>query len=443
MLRLKENIFLAKRYLLNKSEWIQYKELVNNENSLNAEELNNLNLLKRIKLVNFCLEHNDFYIKKYNEFGIKRGDIKSDKDFQNIPILEKDEIRNNSHFMFSNGYEISNLDESTTGGTTGAPLSTYREKSQSLTPISWRALKSWGISPSANAAYLYRSVPNGINRIYQKLLLWPTSREWMSATQMTRKNMNQFYMRLLKQNTEYLVGYVGALDSFANYLYENNLTLPNVKVVWSTASVLTDAKRKFLEKIFNCNVYNQYGSCEFYWIAAECKQKSGLHIASDQRHVEIVTENSLQNIINSYGDILVSDLENYAFPLIRYRLGDRGKLINKECGCGSLHPRLESIKGRTTDNIMINNIESIPGEFWTTIFDDYPKIVDLFNVHQLKNFEVIINFKVHKNIDESAIELMCKNISKKVDNRLQLNFKQVDNIPIHNGKFKFVTSDLS
>lgn len=439
---MKNQLFFLKRYLQSRNEVSFYNKMVQNETNLTYDELAELNWIKRKLLVNYTFENNKFYRQKYLESGYSLGDLKDEKDFQLLPILEKSEIRIHINDMISYGVNDSDLNVTTTGGSTGQPLKIFRPKNDMLAPISWRGLGWWNVRASDNGGYLYRAVPSALNQKIQKALLWPTKRQWISALEMSEQNMMSFYLKLKADRVRYLVGYVGAIEVFADFIEDNKFKLEELVAIWTTAAPLPEVKRSRLERIFNTKVYTQYGSCEFYWLASECQHKTGLHIASDVRHVEVVNENVVSPV-NEFGDIVATDLTNFDFPLIRYRLGDRGRLLDKHCQCGRPFPLMDYVKGRTSDSIYLKSGHNIPGEFWTTIFDDYPDSVKSFQIHQKKNHSIIVRYMTPSgcDLDKTIVDRITYNIQSKAKDDLCITFLNT-NVEHIAGKLQFVTSEI-
>jgi len=437
----KKRLFIAKRWLANRQEHSFMRTLSRNE-QLSQDALRELNWKTRQELVLYCFNHIQFYRRKYSECGFEPGDIALPENFERLPIIEKEEIRACETEIINRNYQLKDMPIYTTGGSTGCPLKTYGDPNIPLVPMSWRTLNWWGIGICDNSGYLYRAVPEGWRKIYQKTLLWPTKRNWLSASQMTEENMMAFYLSLVRDKAKYLVGYVGAIDIFASFLEQKGYHLNELCMIWTTSAPLPKIKRAFLEKIFECEVYTQYGSCEFYWIAAECKQKCGLHIASDIRHVEVVKGNNVVGD-NEYGDLIVTDLVNKAFPLIRYRLGDRGRLIRKPCSCGLPFPLMDYVQGRITDNIKLHNGTTIPGEFWTTIFDDFTDKIKSFQVFQDNKYTITVKYEPHKGVDYStAIAIVRDRLHEKIGKDEILYIAEGKINVNDNGKTRFVISEV-
>ncbi len=437
----KKWVFSAKRWMANRQELAFSKELADSEH-LTSDALCELNWRRLQELVSFCFNHIPFYRRKYSGCGFESGDIGNRESFSQLPILEREEIRECEAEILNPSLRVKDLPASTTGGSTGRPLKIYCDPRILLSVMSWRTLNWWGTDVSENSGYLYRAVPEGWQRVFQKALLWPTRRNWISAASMTPQQMETFYASLVRARTKYLVGYVGAIDVFAGFLERQGYQLDDLKAVWTTSAPLPRIKREHFERVYQCDVYTQYGSCEFYWIAAECQRKCGLHIASDIRHVEVVHGSEVVSD-GEYGDLVVTDLLNRAFPLIRYRIGDRGRLLKEDCECGLPFPLMDYVQGRVSDIVWLPNGSVIPGEYWTTIFDDFTEKIKSFHIHQHRDYSISIRYEPHKGADCSdVIRIVKARLMKKTDANLALDFVEADLDVSDNGKTRYVVSDV-
>lgn len=409
---------------------------------LSSVELAELNWWRRCDLVRLCAEKIPFYRDRFKAIGFEFGDLKTEEDFQRLPILEKEDIREHSNDLFNPDFDRESLTVATTGGTTGLPLKTYNDPHVHLSSMSWRMLGWWGVTPADNSAYLYRAVPTGMHKLKTDIALWPTQRAYIAAADMTLDRMECFYRKLLRIQPKYLVGYVGAIDEFSRFLESREYQIPSLKVVWTTSAPLPESKRSQYQRVFSCPVYTQYGSCEFYWIAAECKEQNGLHIGTDIRHVDVV-DGTVPVGSGQFGDLLVTNLTNYAFPLLRYRVGDRGRLLKHNCSCGLPFPMMDYVKGRVSDSIRFRDGTTIPGEYWTTIFDDFTDSVKAFQVLQKSDYSLVISYEAIEGADATmAVNVVGSRIREKLRERIPLSFRQCDVSANDNGKLRFVVSEL-
>ncbi|NEO66467.1 MAG: phenylacetate--CoA ligase family protein, partial [Moorea sp. SIO4G2] len=99
------------------------------------------------------------------------------------------------------------------------------------------------------------------------------------------------------------------------------------------------------ESVFKCQVFNRYGSREVGDIACELPGKEGLWAAPWGSYIEIVYENNNPLPTGVEGNILITNLTNYAMPLIRYKIGDRGTLLVNEPS----RQIFKEVSGRSTD----------------------------------------------------------------------------------------------
>jgi phenylacetate-CoA ligase len=198
-----------------------------------------------------------------------------------------------------------------------------------------------------------------------------------------------------------------------------------------------------MQEVFSAPVYDEYGSCEVGWIACECKKRNGLHIMSDLRHIDIVDDKGHPAPDGEWGRILITDLENRVFPLIRYEIGDRGRLLTRTCSCGITLPLIDKICGRISDAVKLPSGSFISGEFLTTIFDDHPEAVSGFQIRQAADYSISLlcvpgtHPEAKKNIEQAHLRL-CERAKNAVQVRLEL----IDYIPHDRGKTHFIISDV-
>jgi colanic acid/amylovoran biosynthesis glycosyltransferase len=156
------------------------------------------------------------------------------------------------------------------------------------------------------------------------------------------------------------------LCAVASYLDRKRVKL-SLKGVSSTYELLTPSVKRYLEKIFNCLVFDSYGCSEFGPMAFACEH-GAKHVFENSVFVEIVDKG--RYLDPEVGEIVVTSLENSAMPLIRYRTGDLGKYIKGPCRCKRAAKRIEiygrdhqcvSFKGVLYSERDIANLLDIPG----------------------------------------------------------------------------------
>jgi phenylacetate-CoA ligase len=124
----------------------------------------------------------------------------------------------------------------------------------------------------------------------------------------------------------------------------------NLRGVYSTAEMLHDHQRHIIASTLRPNVFDRYGLREFGgYLAQECEYHNGLHVNSMLVYAEIVRNGELASP-GQIGKLILTDLRNYAMPLIRYDTGDLAS-IEFDCSCGRGFPLIRRLEGRESDFI--------------------------------------------------------------------------------------------
>jgi phenylacetate-coenzyme A ligase PaaK-like adenylate-forming protein len=437
---MKKVSFLLKNILF-RSSVVKIGRQVRLNSKLTKDELNKLTLGKLKKLFSYAKENVPYYKHAFRDINVE--DIKSLDDWEKIPILTKQDIRDNMDNLTACNISAKRLIKVTTGGSTGAPLTVYQDKKFPVEVIAWRVLNWWGIKPYSNIAFIYRLFRKGWKSILNNLMWYPTKRLFLDASLMTTDKMEAFYNDVMALKPEMIQGYVGGVFEFAKFCQKNNFELNFLKAVWVTSAPLPEPNRKFMEKAFNAPVYDQYGCCEVFWLAAECRKKEGLHVFSDLRHIEILAADNRQVPIGDYGEVTITDLENFAFPIIRYKNGDKGRYLKKSCSCGLPFPLIDKIRGRVSDIVRLQSGKVVTGEYLTTIFDDFPDAIKEFQLYQYKDYSICLFCVLGTNDNAMDIcNMKAKNLRELISNEVNVDLRIVDNIKHDRGKTRFIISEI-
>jgi len=299
-----------------------------------------------------------------------------------------------------------------------------------------------GRGPTFLIAFIYRRTPKGLKVKFNSLIWYPTKRVFLDAFFMTEENMKSFYNRCILIKPVILQGFVGGIFDFARYCEKNNLKLPSIKAVWVTSGPLSQSSRIFLEFIFNAPVYNQYGCSEVFWLASECSKKEGFHVLSDVRYLEILDNNNSALPIGEYGDVAITDLENYVFPFIRYKNGDVACYSEDKCSCGLSFPLLKKDIYRTQDRLVFSS-KVVNAEHLITIFDDTPTAVEEFQIYQHKDYSLTLFCVLGSR--EDALHICYKKVEllkEIIENEVSVKLKIVKNIDHNSGKIRLIVSEI-
>ncbi len=188
------------------------------------------------------------------------------------------------------------------------------------------------------------------------------------------------------------------IRSYSQFLYQLALKLKQrglkyrVKAITTTAEPIMLEHRELFKEVFNADVFDQYGCGEIGGIAYECDQHNGMHITEERVIVEV----------NSNNELIITDLDNYAMPFIRYWNADQAIISDKLCTCGRKSKLITQLMGRTCDYVIGVNGQILHwAYFWHLFFDS--KVADKRN---LTKFQVLQESK-----NELKIRLICDELS--------------------------------
>jgi phenylacetate-CoA ligase len=198
-----------------------------------------------------------------------------------------------------------------------------------------------------------------------------------------------------------------------------------------------------MQAAFHAPVYDQYGCGEIGQLAAQCAKSDHLHIFSDTACIEFIDNNGRAVEIGKQGQIALTDLENFVFPLIRYINGDEGSAVAGQCTCGVNLPLMAAVKGRSTDHLRLPDGGIVVGDFVTTIFDNDPHCVKAFQVFQKKDFNIDVRVVLNP-LERDANERVSRVVEKLREKTLglvEVRAVHVTNIESDRGKTRYVISE--
>ena len=165
---------------------------------------------------------------------------------------------------------------------------------------------------------------------------------------LTSEEMIDEALRYLRRRRPTLVeGSPSALFYLARRLREKGVHRPLVPFARIGGEQLYSFQRTAIESCIAETVVNSYACTETGALAYSCREGS-LHVCADHVHLEIFQGDTPAEI-GEFGDIVATSLRNTAMPLIRYRVGDRGRLSPEKCPCGAPQPVLLDLQARSGD----------------------------------------------------------------------------------------------
>jgi phenylacetate-coenzyme A ligase PaaK-like adenylate-forming protein len=164
-------------------------------------------------------------------------------------------------------------------------------------------------------------------------------------------NDSDLMQQLAEFRPTHLTAYSSMLHEIARQIEAGRLSFqPELEEVVNIAERIMPQAREHYTKIFGAPVLDNYAMGECLFITNCCPSGGGMHVNADWATLEVVDEQNRPVPAGQKGTkVLVTNLANYAQPLIRYEIGDIVTMAAEHCNCGSNLPLLESIDGRDSE----------------------------------------------------------------------------------------------
>jgi phenylacetate-CoA ligase len=415
---------------------------------LPAEELQELRRSRLVRMVAHAYEQCPFYRRRFESVGFLPKDLKSLRDFSALPILEKRQIQRHRDEMVAANWPREDLVRNQTGGSTGTPISFFlsRDRLWSRAAATRRHNRWAGWEIGDKAAYIWGAVPDlPQNTLKARLRNVLIDRElYLDTAHVTESKMNAFHTALKQFRPKIIQAYAKSLALFATYLESQDLQPYQPQAIVTSAEVLEPMDRGMIERVFGCPIFNRYGCREFSVIGSECSEHDGLHVMDEGVYVEVVRGNHATQP-GELGAVLVTDLLNFAMPMIRYRIGDMAVRDDSECPCGRSLSRLQSVQGRTTDFIVGGDGRLVSGVFLATYVAAKRPTLGQLQLWQDTPGKVLYKIATGRGrvVSHADQQFLAQETKRFVGADTQVEYEVVDELKAEpSGKFRFCVSKL-
>ncbi|MDD3350552.1 MAG: phenylacetate--CoA ligase family protein, partial [Eubacteriales bacterium] len=409
------------------------------QQKLSPETLQEIRKEKLKKLLIDCVEN----VPAYTSYAFLLPEIEADPlhAILKFPILSKADFRKAETSYLNPTVPKSSLIANRTGGSTSEPVKFYMDRStvEYYEAARWRGLSWWGITPGSRSVMIWGN-PLELDRYAEKKYKakekWLKNRIIISAYSLIPESMPEYIKQISAYKPEYIYGYPSALHAFSVSLLKQGFKLPFVpKAVVSTAETLFHHQRETIEQAFQCQVVNEYGARDAGILAYQCPC-GGMHISCENALLEVIDPQTLEPVENGTSGLLaITDLNNHAMPRLRYLLGDRAALSDKQCECGLTLPLLEKIDGREDDMFVTVEGKLIHGHAFNHISRSMGT-VDRFQIVQLRPDLAELKIIPIKNTDEKDVERFIAGVRELLPGT-QIDVELVNQIPVSpSGKFR-------
>lgn len=296
----------------------------------------------------------------YQEYWVsrrRRGDRASWEVLEHWPILDKDAVGRAPRKFVAVDCDRRRMFHEQTSGTTGTPLDIWRSREtvQLLYAIAAARTRVWdGVPAGARYARLGGQLVVPIAQRRPPFWVWNAAMRqlYMSSYHLAPDLIPSYLDALQRYRISYLAGYTSSLVALAQEALASRRDLP-MAAAYTNAEPLSAEQRATIAAAFHSPVRETYGMAETVAAGSECPS-GRLHLWPEVGIIEVVGD----------GEFVCTGLLNTDMPLIRYRVGDRGRLGPAEggaCECGRSLPILAAVDGRVTDLLITRDGRQV---FW-------------------------------------------------------------------------------
>ena len=407
---------------------------------LNVEELKQIQQQKMKAIITYAYENVPFYKKKFKNAGITPDDIKSILDLSKIPFTTKSELQMSTlNDLIPRTNNVNTYIQKSTSGSTGIPLNIFKcKKTQDAEEAIWvRTLLENGLKLRDKMAEI------GDPRHF------PDQRSLSERLHFIRRKRLSIFddaetqMKILKDYApDVIKGYTSSLTLLVEEMKKKQCTI-KPRILFTTAELLDNETRLLIRSGLETDLLDNYACTEFGLLGWECHNHSGYHINMDNIIMEFIKDGETISS-EEQGEIVCTSLNNYAMPLIRYRMEDVGIPQMENCSCGVMLPLMKTIEGRKDDFLITVEGQKIS----PTVFFPYPfentNNIRQFRVIQEKRDRLKIEIVFKKgDVNPTLFEKATVNIKSLFGEEMQVDFQVLEKIIDDKKKMRKIISKIS
>jgi phenylacetate-CoA ligase len=397
------------------------------------------------KVVRYAYSNVPFYRKRFNEAGVKPESIRTLDDIAKIPFTVKTDLRDNYPLGILAVPERRLYCLHASSGTTGKPIvvSYTRGDLERWARLMGRTFDVAGVRRGdiVQNMYGYGLFTGGLGFHY--------GAKAVGATVVPSSVGNTKRQLMLLKDLRSTV--VACTPSYMVYLCEasraegyNPKTDFALRIGLFGAEPWSEEARRRIEDTFGLRAHDCFGMSELYGpgVGIECDQRNGLHVWGDEFLVETINPETGEVLTpGSEGELVFTMLSREAMPLLRYRTRDLSRVFEEECGCGRCHSRIQRIKGRSDDMLIIGGVNVFPSQVEHVLMN-VPGVGDQYQIvvsrEELDHLAVKVETPKNKLDDRELLKKVQTDLLATLGIRARVELVEEGTLPRSEGKARRV-----
>lgn len=386
------------------------------------------------KLMMHCMNTVPFY-KKLRTLDVKEW-----------PVLNKSQIKEQQEQFMSSKFNKEELFTMSTSGSTGTPFTCYQDA---------------GKKRHVNAEVLYYNGKTGY-KVGKKIIYFRSI-----VGEVSKSKLQQFMQNIVlldcndlsdekicknleiishetKRSGAMMMGYCSTLDAFRKYFDKFGYDKAEgcyITGIVGGSEMFQDVTRDGMEKAFKCKGYSRYANEENGFIGQDDEERNVFIPNRADYIVEILKIDSDERAVDGeIGRVVITDLYNYAMPMVRYDTGDVGAWVTTIHN-GKQHKAIGKFGGRVVDMIFDCDGKQISPHAITNAMWEHQGIRQ-FQFIQKSTTEYLVKVNPIESITPNS-DAIIATMKKYVGSKAQIVVELVNEIPVlASGKRRYIVNEM-
>lgn len=320
--------------------------------------------------------------------------IRGAGDLDRLPLLDPELVRREPARFLSEGRRARGALAFVTSGATGRPLEVHHDQRSLLANIAYGERERApvvALCGSFRPRELY--VGYETSNFRKVIAFYAASTRLPVRPRRTTVAMTAPFEEIVATidavRPDVLTAYGSFLDLFFRTLAARGATIHPPKVVMFMGEALPAERRAWIERELGARVLSRYCASEAFKIGYFCEERTGFHVHEDLCHVRIRGRDGGPAGDDEAGEVVISNLVNYATVLLNYPMGDVAALTSAACACGRTQRLLSEVQGRMEDVLHLPGGASLhPRAVWAALKDDRSILQYQLIQHERARFEL-------------------------------------------------------
>lgn len=363
---------------------------------------------------------------------------------EDFPVINKNIIRDNQNLFFTDGFKLKKFHKVTTSGSTGAPLTIWQDRKKRIRHTAENIYFSELAGYIIGTRLYYLRVWNRVNKksFFESLL---QNIVMVDASDLSERNFELFLKEIERDSkTKSILAFSSTFEALAQYIVRTSRKIrTKVNCLLTISETLPEGARNILKEAFQCPVISRYSNMENGFLAQQCGDESGeYHVNTTGFHIELLHPEKDEPVQEGEaGRIIVTDLFNYAMPIIRYDTGDIA-ILSEKSACGRFGPVFVSVEGRRVDYIYNTEGKLLSPHVITNTMWEYSSEIKQFQFIQNGKNDYILKLNCRDSYFTRENELLS-DVKKFLGADAKIKFEYINEIPqLASGKRKKIINNL-